>query len=59
MVGRCVTLGETEAFSVLSFRYCGARAELTDIAKIIVEKTANPAVRRRLSSGVLELLAAP
>jgi hypothetical protein len=59
MVGRCVTLGETETFSVLSFHYYGARAELADIAKIIVGKIANPAVRRRLSSGVLELLAAP
>ena len=59
MVGRCVTLGETEALSVLSFHYYDARAELAEIAKIIAEKTANPAVRRRLSSGVLELLAAP
>jgi hypothetical protein len=59
MVGRCVTLGKTEAFSVLSFHYYGARAELAEIAKIIVEKTADPADLQRLWSGVLELLAAP
>ena len=59
MVGRCVTFGEMEAFSVLSFHYYCARGELADIAKIIVQKTANPAVRRRLSSGVLELLPTP
>jgi hypothetical protein len=62
MVGRCVTLAQTEAFSVLSFHYNGARAELAEIAKIakiIVEKTAGPADLQRLWSGVLELLAAP
>jgi hypothetical protein len=59
MVGRCVTLAETEAPSVLSFHYYGARAELAAIAKIIVDMTADPAARRRLSSGVLEFLAAP
>jgi len=59
MVGRSVTLAEIEAVSALSFHYYGARAELAAIAKIIVEKTTNPAVRRRLSSGVLELLPTP
>ena len=54
-----VTLAGIEAISALSFHYYKARAELAEIARIIVEKTANPAVRRRLSSGVLELLAAP
>jgi hypothetical protein len=59
MVGRCVTLAETEAPSVLSFHYYNARAELAEVAKIIAARTADPAERQRLWSGVLELLAKP
>jgi hypothetical protein len=59
MVGRSVTLAEIEAVSALSLHYYNARAELAAIAKIIAEKTADPAERQRLWSGMLELLATP
>jgi len=59
MVGRRVTLAEIEAISALSLHYYNARIELAAIAKIIAEKTADPAEHQRLWSGVLELLAKP
>ena len=54
-----VTLAEIEAISALPFHYYKARAELAEIARIIAARTADPAERQRLWSGMLELLAKP
>jgi hypothetical protein len=56
---RSISLPEFQAMSAVSLHYIKARSELAEIRKIIWDTTADPAERRRLWDGVLQLLATP
>lgn len=56
MKGQSVTLAEIKSMSAVSLHYVRAHAELDEIAKIISGMTTDLAERKRLWSGIIELL---